>query len=65
MEAPPQVNEILLRQRRKFNFGRSLFALSRLAEEICGRWLAKEPLVQRVQARAVVDRALQRSFRRI
>jgi hypothetical protein len=51
------VNEILLRQGRKLDLGRALLGLCGVAEEVRGRWLAEQPLVERVQAGAVVVRA--------
>jgi|LakMenEpi03Aug12_release.lakeMendotaPanAssembly.Ray.scaffolds.fasta_scaffold5009015_1 tryptophan synthase beta subunit len=51
------MNEILLRQGRQLDLGRALLGLGGVAEEICGRRLAEQSLVERVQAGAVVVRA--------
>ncbi len=51
------MNEILLRQGRKLDLGRALLGLGGVAEEICGRRLAEQSLVERVQAGAVIVRA--------
>ena len=57
VQTPPQMNEILLRQGRKLDLGRALLGLGGMAEEVRGRRLAEQSLVERVQAGAVVVRA--------